>query len=104
MQDLHKKKSNSFVFSYLPQPILCFEAECKSGACEDDVKITADEMSLLTMDRYTSAVATLNTEDCKICLEKLENESSFDETFGIISLNTCRHKFHSGCVQMMVKG
>ena len=31
------------------------------------------------MDKNTTDVATLNTEDCKI---RLENESSFDETFG----------------------
>ena len=56
------------------------------------------------MDKYTSAVDTIDNDDCKICLEKLEYESSFDETFGPIQLNTCGHQFHSGCVKRMVKG
>ena len=70
-----KQKNNFVSCSCMPPPNLCAGAGYKRGVGDDDVKITADEMSLLTMDKYTSAVATLNTEDCKICLEKLEDES-----------------------------
>ena len=50
LPDLQRTNSNSFGFSYLPKPILCFGSEYKSGAGEDDVKITADELSLLNID------------------------------------------------------
>jgi hypothetical protein len=77
MPDLQSTNSNSFGFSYLPQPILCFRAEYNSGVGEDDKKITTDEMSLLTMDKYSTALDSIHIEDCKICLQKLENHLAY---------------------------
>ena len=68
-------------------------------------KCGVDETSLSSTDKYAVVVGDMNnTEDCKICLEILNHKSSFDETYGIVQLKKCGHKFHSGCVKMMVKG
>ena len=62
-------------------------------------------MSLLTIDRYATFVDDINdNEGCKICLENLSHESLFDETLGVIRLNTCGHQFHAGCMKRLVRG